>query len=199
MDVLIVLICVIIPILAIGFAINNYFKDEDKPIETDNKHKENGENKIINNQSTMEEKKSRQEFLFDEPCVENLLNIILEYLTNEGFRPLRNNLSILFKSEGTWIYVNFSENDPNHFCVESYFSYEKDDYNEILHIINEFIPRFKLAKAFITEQDTVISADTLIYGMHNVIPAFSRIFDLHKRVLEEFRNELSAHFFQNLN
>ncbi len=199
MNFLIFLLCVVIPIVGIGTAVRNYFKEKDTPAEnedlppvlvTKNDLKESSPNVALS---------SHEDLIYEEPTVENLINIIVNYLAAEGFRPKRDDYSVWFKCEGIRIEVSFTENDPNYFCLTSRFKYHEEDFRNIVYLINEFLPQFKLAQAFVNDTSVGISADTLIYGIHNVVPAFKRVFEQHTQIVDDFGKELNQLSAKNLN
>jgi len=199
MTFLIILICVVLPIVGIGTAVNNYFKEKDKPKEKEDLLPALEKVDNLKEISPNVVSSTHDDFVYEEPTVDQLIAIVMDYLAAEGFRPRLDDYSVWFKNEGLSIEVSFTENDPHYFCLISRFEYDKQDFENIVYLINEFLPQFKLGQAFVNDKTIGISADTLIYGMHNVIPAFKRVFGIHTHIVDSFGKELAQLSAKNLN
>lgn len=190
MKIIIIFLCVVLPTVSIALAINRYFNE-----------RTNEQNYSVEQELEEQRKMDKEEekYEYQEVSTNDLINVVFEYLSKEGYRPYREKFSVFFKCEGTTFEVLFAENDHNHFGILGRFNYNKEDFNNIVYLINEFLPRYKLIKCFVSQKFIIIMTDTLVFGLHNVVPSFSRMLDILLSAIEEFRKELSLNSSHNLN
>jgi len=186
---IIAIFCIAIPVISIGYAINRYFKPD----------QDNQDTILTKEQEQVKVEMNELEAAYHEVTTNDVINIIYEHLTEEGYRPNRELFSIHFKLEGKGFDVFFSEKDHNHFSIYARFDYDKDDFTNIIILLNELIPDYKLVKGFVNQDFLCLMTDTLVYELHNVIPAFSRMMNALLNAIEEFRKELSIRSLPNLN
>lgn len=124
-----------------------------------------------------------------------MITLFKQYLQTKNITPTEDNETITFEYNGLYYLFVHENSDPNYFRLivpNLYKATDEVDLTKYKELVNTINLKFKVAKSFVTTDDTVwISVEQFVYSVDNISFLFERSLVLLDLIVIQFREELN--------